>query len=465
MPNSLAISIFLLAFFASVTFNGFFRNVAKNNNILIDIPDKSRHFHFRPTPLTGGLGIFFGILISGLLLTGLTDARYSIDLDSGIFENTPFNNGSINKNFEVNDEDFNLSLKQDEKNKNISVQIDTIGSDSDNQSPIVNIVPIDINKFKVILPNGEEKFFLAEGNKIIEVRESDNLIINTFIPENTDKKRVNLDNFSISLYLCAFFIMVFMIFDDYYGIRAIYRLSFQSLIVLLMIFMTNESLVNVGNLFGIGDINLGVFSIPITVFCVVGLMNAFNMIDGLNGICASFALVPLIFVTYFGNFSYGLLIPIGAILGFLAYNLGYLGKKRRVFLGDSGSNILGFAVAFICIEYSQDINHSSYVNPVTTLWLVAIPLVDCVTVLISRILKGIMPFRPGRDHLHHKLLNLGIKPKQILVMFIFLSIFLASIGYSIEKFYPNKEYISFYLFLMISIFYYFMSRNKLNANV
>lgn len=465
MPNSLAISIFLLAFFASVTFNGFFRNVAKNNNILIDIPDKSRHFHFRPTPLTGGLGIFFGILISGLLLTGLTDARYSVDLDSGIFENTPFNNGSINKNFEVNDEDFNLSLKQDEKNKNISVQIDTIGSDSDNQSPIVNIVPIDINKFKVILPNGEEKFFLAEGDKIIEVRESDNLIINTFIPQNTDKKRVNLDNFSISLYLCAFFIMVFMIFDDYYGIRAIYRLSFQSLIVLLMILMTNESLVNVGNLFGFGDINLGVFSIPITVFCVVGLMNAFNMIDGLNGICASFALVPLIFVTYFGNFSYGLLIPIGAILGFLAYNLGYLGKKRRVFLGDSGSNILGFAVAFICIEYSQNINHSSYVNPVTTLWLVAIPLVDCVTVLISRILKGIMPFRPGRDHLHHKLLNLGIKPKQILVMFIFLSVFLASIGYSIEKFYPNKEYISFYLFLMISIFYYFMSRNKLNANV
>jgi len=465
MPNSLAISIFLLAFFASVTFNGFFRNVAKNNNILIDIPDKSRHFHFRPTPLTGGLGIFFGILISGLLLTGLTDARYSVDLDSGIFEKTPFNNGSINKNFEVNDEDFNLSLKQDEKNKNISVQIDAIGSDSDNQSPIVNIVPIDINKFKVILPNGEEKFFLAEGDKIIEVRESDNLIINTFIPQNTDKKRVNLDNFSISLYLCAFFIMIFMIFDDYYGIKAIYRLSFQSLMVLLMISMTNESLVNVGNLFGFGDINLGIFSIPITVFCVVGLMNAFNMIDGLNGICASFALVPLIFVTYFGNFSYGLLIPIGAILGFLAYNLGYLGKRRRVFLGDSGSNILGFAVAFICIEYSQDINHSSYVNPVTTLWLVAIPLVDCVTVLISRILKGIMPFRPGRDHLHHKLLNLGIKPKQILVMFIFLSVFLASTGYSIEKFYPNKEYISFYLFLMISIFYYFMSRNKLNANV
>ena len=79
MPNSLAISIFMLAFFASITFNGFFRNVAKNNNFLIDIPDKSRHFHFRPTPLTGGMGIFFGILIAGLLLTGLTDAKYSVE--------------------------------------------------------------------------------------------------------------------------------------------------------------------------------------------------------------------------------------------------------------------------------------------------------------------------------------------------------------------------------------------------
>ena len=61
-------------------------------------------------------------------------------------------------------------------------------------------------------------------------------------------------------------------------------------------------------------------------------MNAFNMIDGLNGICASLALIPIAFVTYLGNFSYGLLIPIGAILGFLAYNLGYFGKKEESFL-------------------------------------------------------------------------------------------------------------------------------------
>ncbi len=464
MINSLAISIFMLAFFASITFNGFFRNVAKNNNFLIDIPDKSRHFHFRPTPLTGGMGIFFGILITGLLLTGFTDAKYSVDLKSGFLGTTPLNDGSISKNFEVDNKDYNLSLKQNEKNNSISVQIDKVGLDSNDLSSTVNIIPIDENKFKVILPNGNEKFYLAEGNKIIEVAPN-NLIIDTFIPQNTDSERINLNNFSISLYICALFILIFMIFDDYYGIKATYRLVFQSLIALLMITMTNETLINLGNLFGFGDIKLGILSIPFTIFCVVGLMNAFNMIDGLNGICASFALVPLIFVTYFGNFSYGLLVPIGAILGFLSYNLGYLGKKRRVFLGDSGSNMLGFAVAFICIEYSQNLNHSSYINPVTTLWLVAIPLIDCITVLTSRMLKGIMPFRPGRDHLHHKLLNLGIKPKKILIIFILLSLCMAGIGYTFEQIYPNQEYISFYAFMIVFVFYYFISRKRLESNV
>ena len=132
-----------------------------------------------------------------------------------------------------------------------------------------------------------------------------------------------------------------------------------------------------------------------------------------------------------------MLIPIGAILGFLAYNLGYLGKKRGVFLGDSGSNILGFAVAFICIEYSQNINHASYINPVTAVWLVAIPLIDCIAVMVSRSLKGIMPFRPGRDHLHHRLLDLGIKPKRILLIFILSSMILAFIGFALEVNFPE----------------------------
>ena len=259
--------------------------------------------------------------------------------------------------------------------------------------------------------------------------------------------------------------MIFMIFDDFLTIKPILRLLFQFFISALMIGMSGEYISNIGNLLGTGDINLGILSIPFTIFCVVGIMNAFNMIDGLNGICAALALIPITYLTFLGNFSYGLLIPIGAILGFLAYNLGYFGKKRRVFLGDSGSNMLGFAVAFVCIEYSQNISHSSYINPVTALWLVSIPLVDCIAVMTSRAINGIMPFRPGREHLHHRLLNIGIKPKIILFIIVFSSILFSCLGFLIELIYPDKEYISFYAFCSLSLFYYFLSKNSIKANV
>ena len=451
MLDSLAISILLLAFFASITFNGFFRNVAKKNRFLIDIPDKSRKFHFRATPLTGGLGIFFAIIISGFLLTGLTDANYSLDFSNkGFLEDSKFNNLSISKNFEVNNENYELSLNKT-KDDEISVEIN---------SEIIEIIALSGNKFKAILPNGEEKFYVIDSGNVVELSKL-NQPIEIFTPENTDN--INLNNFSISLYLCALFIMIFMIFDDFMGIKPLYRIIFQFFVAVLMILMSGEYLIQLGNLFGFGQINLGIMSIPFTIFCVIGLMNAFNMVDGLNGICATLSLIPIAYITYLGNFSYGLLIPIGAIMGFLAYNLGYLGKKRGVFLGDSGSNMLGFAVAFICIECSQNINHVSYINPVTALWLVALPLIDCITVMISRSIKGIMPFRPGRDHLHHRLLDLGIKPKRILLIFILASIFLAFIGFLLEINFPDKEYISFYVFLMLSLTYY-LSTKKNNKN-
>jgi len=461
MLNSLALSILLLAFFASITFNGFFRAIAKKNNFLIDIPDKSRKFHFRATPLTGGIGIFFGILVSGMLMTGLTGANYSLDLSNkGFFESSQINNGPISKNFEVDNQDYELSLNKTDDNK-ISVEINS-SKNLNSPSETIEIVPISNNKYKATLTNGDEKFYIIDSGKVIELSSSDETI-DVFLPTSIDT--IHLNNFSISLYICALFIMIFMIFDDYLTIRPIYRLMFQFCIAGLMIAMSGEHLHQIGNILGLGVIELGVFAIPFTIFCVVGLMNAFNMIDGLNGICASLALIPIMYVTFLGNFSYGLLVPIGSILGFMAYNLGYLGKKRSVFLGDSGSNMLGFSVAFICIEYSQNINHSSYINPVTALWLVAIPLIDCVSVVISRALKGIMPFRPGRDHLHHKLLDLGIKPKRILIIFVISSSVLALIGFTIEASFQNEEYISFYAFLAMSLFYYLLSKKEIKKNV
>ena len=253
-----------------------------------------------------------------------------------------------------------------------------------------------------------------------------------------------------------------MMIDDLIGIRASIRLVFQALIAYLFILMCDESIINLGNLLGFGDIELKyMYSIIFTIFCVVGLMNAFNMIDGLNGICASFALIPLLILMFFGAVKYGLLIPIGALIGFLTYNLGWFGKKRGVFLGDSGSNLLGFIVAVLCIDLSQSYQA---INPVTALWLVAIPLLDCVGVMGSRLLKGIGPFKPGRDHLHHKLVDLGLTQNNILVVFITLSSGLGCIGWMFEVVFPGKEYLSFYSFILFAITYFVTKNTLLEKN-
>ena len=218
MINSLAVSILLLAFFASVSFNGFFRSIAEKKNLLIDIPDKSRKFHFRATPLTGGLGIFFGILISAILIGGLTDANYSLDLSNkGFFENTQLNERPVSKNFEVDNKNYELSLNKT-SDKNISVEINSDKNLSGQSSNNIDIVPLSKQKFKAILPNGDEKIYIVQSDKVIEVTRSDEAI-DIFSPKNTDN--INLNNFSVSLYLCALLIMVFMIFDDFFSIRPI----------------------------------------------------------------------------------------------------------------------------------------------------------------------------------------------------------------------------------------------------
>ena len=119
-----------------------------------------------------------------------------------------------------------------------------------------------------------------------------------------------------------------------------------------------------------------------------------------------------------------LILPVGAIMGFLMYNLGVLGNQRTVFLGDNGSNALGFMCAWILVYFSS-VENSNFA-PVTALWFVAIPFFDAVGVMASRALKGIMPLRPGRDHLHHKLLDMGLSSATIYMVLIFISTFHSS---------------------------------------
>ena len=191
------------------------------------------------------------------------------------------------------------------------------------------------------------------------------------------------------------------------------------------------------------------------------MVNAFNMIDGINGLCASLCLVcfaSIIYVTNVDSFPSMLpiILPVGAVTGFLMYNLGILGNKRTVFLGDNGSNALGFMCAWILVYFSS-IDSTNFA-PISALWLVAIPFIDAVNVMVSRVLKGVMPLRPGRDHIHHKLMDYGFSSNTIYSWLILLSGFLAFIGLSFNNNIEGSDFYSFYGFFFIWICYYLLTR-------
>jgi UDP-GlcNAc:undecaprenyl-phosphate GlcNAc-1-phosphate transferase len=261
-----------------------------------------------------------------------------------------------------------------------------------------------------------------------------------------------MPKFSFYLILTSIFIITFFLLDDFKQLRPSIKLIFQSLISLFMILMTDTYLINLGNLFGFGNIELGFLGIPFTIFCVVGVMNAFNMIDGINGLSSGCAMVALLFLGFASGLIYDsmLVLLIGSMLGFLIFNLKIFGTKRAVFLGDHGSNLIGFWVAWAAIYSSQ----SSYyeIQPMTLVWFIAIPLLDCIGIIFSRYNRGLSFKTPGRDHIHHRLMN-KFSAEGTLVIIIIISISLCSFALLIEKFFSS--YISLLLFFIFSSIYYF----------
>ena len=161
------------------------------------------------------------------------------------------------------------------------------------------------------------------------------------------------------------------------GLKPYHRIIIQCLLTIYMIYTTDIYIESLGDLFGFGDIELGIFSIPFTVFCVVGIMNAFNMIDGINGLCSGSAMLSLLFIGFYSGLIYDsmLVLVIGSMIGFLIFNLRFFGKKREVFLGIVVLNLMGFWVAWSAVYASQN-NYYDMV-PITVIWFVAIPLLDC----------------------------------------------------------------------------------------
>jgi UDP-GlcNAc:undecaprenyl-phosphate GlcNAc-1-phosphate transferase len=184
-----------------------------------------------------------------------------------------------------------------------------------------------------------------------------------------------------------------------------------------------------GRIFG-HEVTLGWIGVPLTVVAVIGLVNAFNMMDGIDGLAGSLELVSIAAIILFADPSplHGvialLVVLAAASLPYLVANQGFMGGK--IFLGDAGSMLIGYLLAWALISMSQ--TPGTQLSPVNVLWCVALPVFDTFAVMYRRMRQGRSPFKPDRGHIHHILLGLGLAPRATLAVLILLATGLALIG-------------------------------------
>jgi UDP-GlcNAc:undecaprenyl-phosphate GlcNAc-1-phosphate transferase len=229
------------------------------------------------------------------------------------------------------------------------------------------------------------------------------------------------------------------------------RFIAQILASWIVILSTDVYLRDLGNLFGQGTIHLHQFGIPFTIFAVVGMCNAFNMLDGKDGQTGSVSVViiaSLLLLLYFNGIIYNWgLILILSLAVFLTFNLNFFGHDRKIFLGEHGSSSLGHLIAWNLVYLSQE---TDFITPVTALWFAFYPLTDALLTIMRRIRFSQSIVKADRRHLHHILEDQGFSDQRVLMFIVFISI-LGAVGAVTANILSTPDYYLFYGYLTILV--------------
>ena len=199
--------------------------------------------------------------------------------------------------------------------------------------------------------------------------------------------------------------------DDHYSIRPRWKFLAQFTASILIVVWGGARVASLGDLFGFGPFGLGFFSIPFSVIAAVLLINAINLIDGLDGLAGGKSFVALFWLAvpcallgvWVPFLSIAILMT--ALLGFLIYNMRHPFRDRaNVFLGDAGSMSLGLALAW----YGMSLGHQGIIQPISVAWVLALPIMDTCAQFARRVAQGRHPFDADRNHFHHHFINAGV---------------------------------------------------------
>jgi len=223
--------------------------------------------------------------------------------------------------------------------------------------------------------------------------------------------------------------------DDIWHIRPVLKFSGEITGSLIFILYGGTELKSFGDLIGIGPLETGIFAVPITVFCMVGVMNAINFADGMDGLAGGMSAIACLFLIYFSLqsehwFDLALSVSLfGCLIGFLYFN----SHPAKTFMGDTGSLVLGYILSSICV-LSQKLDGELPIAPVSMALVLALPIADTLWVMTNRVIRGESPFSPDNNHLHHKLMTLNLSHSGVVAvlyvcMFIcgFLAVFMQQV--------------------------------------
>lgn len=255
-------------------------------------------------------------------------------------------------------------------------------------------------------------------------------------------------------------LMIGGLLDDLFELSPQVRLLLQGLAALAAVAGAGLQLGSLGDLAGTGSVELSAAAgFLFAMFCVVSLVNGLNMLDGLDGLAGGISAIM------FGGFlvaaaSMGLASSAAHLVVFLSCLLAFLLlhnarsplRRRLVFMGDAGSMVLGFLVACTAIYLAEQPGSGS-MYPITAVWIAGLVVLDTIATVIRRALQRRSPLSPGRDHLHHLLLELGLNPTQVVVIMYAATAAMTVAGLA-GWFLAVPEYVLTAAFVVISALYY-----------
>ena len=234
------------------------------------------------------------------------------------------------------------------------------------------------------------------------------------------------------------------VMDDIVVMRAYKKLFAQIIVTSLMVIGSDVRIRSFFGLFGVYELNY-FFGVAISIFTFIVLINAFNLIDGIDGLAGGYSILcsAMFGISYYrlGEYNYPLVVLsgviIGCVIGFLYFNLSNY-RNNKIFMGDTGSMILGFLLAFTAIcfidifidkELPEVPRYYLQSAPAIAMAILILPIIDTLNVFIIRICNGKSPFVADKNHIHHSLLKLGLTHRRSTVYILMYYLFIVSMAY------------------------------------